>query len=449
MALSMIDELIAQRGARSIAFSMIAEIDRKVTAQVNEILAHPDFQAVEASWRGLRHLVSLVEDPTRVQVEVLPVQLDSLARATEEGETQLARSFLHRVIFSDRFDQAGALPFGLVMFDLPFRDRIDSESGFSPSLTLRHLASVCMASMAPMVSSVDISFLGLDSPNDFDRPARVRAALRAMEDGDERANWRRFREFEESRFVAMALPRVLLRMPRPSGTCEGSHGLGFSYGGQEWYRSDARCWGGGAIAVVALMMRRFERTGWFGIDREANGGLEVIPGACEAQVQERHASDTPPQTEVVPSDEQELLLAKAGFITVHPVPGEPNLTVHALPTLRAVTPGLSAAATADAVVSASLHHVLCACRVVHEVMPRIRSRIGGINGEAELKGLVEQLLGDNQSDDPENPKALRGFAVTVTRAEEEGRYNMRLDLVPWVPPESVEAGVRIDTVVQK
>jgi type VI secretion system protein ImpD len=447
--MSELEELVARRGVRAVALSMIAEIDRKVTAQVNEVLAHPAFQAVEASWRGLHHLVCLVEDPARVQVEVLSVQLDSLARATEEGETQLSRSFLHRVIFSDRFDQAGADPFSLVMFDLPFCDRIDPDSGFSPSLTLRHLAAVCMSSMAPMVASVDISFFGLDSANDFDRPGRVRAAMQAMEVGDERANWRRFRELEESRFVAMAMPRVLLRMPRPAGACEAAHGSGFSYGGQEWCRSDARCWGGGAIAVVAMMMRRFERTGWFGIDRAADGGVEAIPGACEAQVLELHASDAPPQTEVVVSDEQELQLAKAGFITVHPVLGQHTLTVHALPTLRAVTRGLSEAATADAAVSASLHHVLCACRVMHEVMPRIRSKIGGISGEAELKHLVEQMLQEQRSADPDYPRPLREFAVTVTSGDGDGRYNMRLELVPWVPPESVEAGVQIETIVHK
>ena len=64
--------LISDDALRSIQ-SIIAEIDKKLTQQVNEILHHPDFQQLEAAWRGLHFLVNNTETDEQLKIRVMNI----------------------------------------------------------------------------------------------------------------------------------------------------------------------------------------------------------------------------------------------------------------------------------------------------------------------------------------------------------------------------------------
>ena len=69
---------------KALVDAMIAEIDHKLTAQLDAILHHPELQKLESSWRGLKHLVDRTDFRENVRIEVLSVKKEELAADFED-----------------------------------------------------------------------------------------------------------------------------------------------------------------------------------------------------------------------------------------------------------------------------------------------------------------------------------------------------------------------------
>src|SRR5918997_3635979 len=53
--------------------AIIAQLDRKLTEQINLILHHPDFQKLEGAWRGLHYLVNNTETDEMLKIRFLNI----------------------------------------------------------------------------------------------------------------------------------------------------------------------------------------------------------------------------------------------------------------------------------------------------------------------------------------------------------------------------------------
>ena len=71
----------------------IAAIDRAIGEQIDAVLHHPEFQSLEASWRGLEYLIGRVEPKTNIKIRVLSVSWRDLVRDSGSGRRIRSRAF--------------------------------------------------------------------------------------------------------------------------------------------------------------------------------------------------------------------------------------------------------------------------------------------------------------------------------------------------------------------
>ena len=181
---------------------MIAEIDAKLSTQMDEILHHPDFQALESAWRGLQLLVDRTNFRENIKIEILSVSKQDLLDDFEDSP-EVMQSGLYKHIYTAEYGQFGGQPVGAII----------ANYFFDPSApdvkTLQYVASVASMSHAPFVAAAGPKFFGLESFTGL-------PDLKDLKDhfeGPQFAKWQSFRQSEDSRYVALTVPRFLLRTP--------------------------------------------------------------------------------------------------------------------------------------------------------------------------------------------------------------------------------------------
>ena len=97
--------------------AMIAEIDRKLSAQLDAILHAPELQKLESSWRGLKHLVDRTDFRENVRIEILSTRKDELASDFEDSP-EITKSGLYRLAYSAEYGTFGGQPYGLMVLSL-------------------------------------------------------------------------------------------------------------------------------------------------------------------------------------------------------------------------------------------------------------------------------------------------------------------------------------------
>jgi type VI secretion system protein ImpC len=182
--------------------SWIAEIDKKLSAQLNEVLHDPGLQALESTWRGLHYLVSNTETSTTLKIRVMNIKkqelFKDLARAVEFDQSSLFKK-----VYEEEYGQLGGQPFGMLVGDYEFgRNAEDID-------LLKMISGVAAASHAPFVSAASPKLFGFDSYTEMANPRDLAKIFDAVE----YAPWKSFRESEDSRYAALTLPRVLSRLP--------------------------------------------------------------------------------------------------------------------------------------------------------------------------------------------------------------------------------------------
>ena len=183
---------------------MMAKLDEKLTAQVNEIIHHPEYQKLESSWRGLAYTVNNTESDASLKVLVMNVgksELDRELRAYPGAKWD--QSPLFKKIYSAEFGQLGGQPFGALIGDFYF------DHSASDVRLLRDLGKIAASAMAPFISSAAPTLLGMDSWNELGNPRDLSTVF----DTPDYAGWNSLRDSENSRYLAITLPRVLSRSP--------------------------------------------------------------------------------------------------------------------------------------------------------------------------------------------------------------------------------------------
>lgn len=181
---------------------MIAEIDAKLSTQMDEILHHPDFQALESAWRGLQLLVDRTNFRENIKIEILSVSKQDLLDDFEDSP-EVMQSGLYKHIYTAEYGQFGGQPVGAIIANYYM-------SPSSPDVKLmQYVSSVACMAHAPFVAAAGPKFFGLESFTGL-------PDLKDLKDhfeGPQFAKWQSFRQSEDSRYVALTVPRFLLRTP--------------------------------------------------------------------------------------------------------------------------------------------------------------------------------------------------------------------------------------------
>ena len=405
---------------------MIAEIDAKLSTQMDEILHHPDFQALESAWRGLQLLVDRTNFRENIKIEILSVSKQDLLDDFEDSP-EVMQSGLYKHIYTAEYGQFGGQPVGAIVANYFFDPS-------SPDIkTLQHVASVACMAHAPFIAAAGPKFFGLESftglPNLKD--------LKDHFEGPQFAKWQSFREREDARYVGLTLPRFLLRNPYDP---EENPVKTFVYKESVSASHEHYLWGNTAYTFASKLTDSFAKFRWCPniIGPQSGGAVEDLPlhhfesmGEIETKI----------PTEVLVSDRREYELAEEGFIALTMRKGSDNAAFFsANSTQKPKFFGISEegkTAELNYKLGTQLPYLFIVNRLAHYLKVLQREQIGAwkerTDLELELNKWIRQFVADqeNPSSEVRSRRPLRAAQVIVSDVEgEPGWYRVSLNVRP-------------------
>ncbi len=350
----------------------IAEIDRLISAQLNEVMHHEDFQKLEGSWRGLHHLVKNSLTGTTLKIRVMSASKKDLLKDFERA-LEFDQSALFKKIYEDEFGTFGGAPFGTIVGDYEFSNHPQDLA------LLEKLSQVAAAAHAPFISAASSELFGWET---FSEMNEVRDVAKIF-DRTEYAKWRSFRESEDSRYVGLTLPHVLGREPYGAAT-KPTESFNFE---EDVDGKDHKkyLWSNAAYAFATRLTEAFSMHGWCVAIRGVEGGglVDGLPTHTFATDEGEIALKCP--TEVAITDRREKEFSDNGFIPL----------VHCKDTDYAAFFGAQSAnkakkydtdeANANARLSTQLQYLFATSRFAHYLKSMMRDKIGSFmsRGDAE------------------------------------------------------------------
>src|ERR1035441_8151994 len=190
------------RDAEATIGARIAEIDRMVSLQLNEVLHHPSFQKLEATWRGIKHLLDESETNDMLKIKLMNVSKKDLLRDLQRAP-EFDQSAFFKKVYEEEFGVFGGAPFAALVGDYEF-----GRGGEDVEL-LEKVSQVTSAAHAPFLSAAAPEMMNL---TDYSQLTGIRDMSKVF-DSTEYAKWKSFRASEDSAYVALTLPHVLMREP--------------------------------------------------------------------------------------------------------------------------------------------------------------------------------------------------------------------------------------------
>lgn len=405
----------------------VARIDRLVTKQLNAILHHPAFQRLEASWRGLYFLHQKAQAQGNVRLRVLHCHFKELARDVQNA-LEFDQSEAFKKVYGP-FDTPGDDPFGLIVGDYEFNNHPDHIE------VLDSMAAVAAAAFAPFIASASPALLDLKSFADLERPLNLPATFAQLQ----YVKWRALREKEDSRFVGLTLPRVLMRAPYE----DGSHRTDRFRFHEDTTAPDRSgyLWGSAAYPYAAVLIRTFLEAGWLADTRGVRKG-EDVGGLVTGLPALSWSSDRPgvaPRcpTDAVITDVLDRTLGELGFLPLCWCQDTHLAAFHGCQSLANPKAYDRAEATSNARLSAMLPYVLCAARFAHYLKVMMRDKTGGVDTPERIEDYLMRWLQDyTNTSDAASPELKARYPLRDSRVEvkevpgKPGKYFTHIFLQP-------------------
>lgn len=437
------DEIVGQYAR------LIAAIDAAVSRQVDAIIHAPVFQALEAAWRGVALLATVVARTRLVRLRVLDVSWAELCRDIEHA-VEFDQSALFRLVYSDEIGMPGGLPFGLLVGDYQVCHRPGAGRATDDVAGLRGLAAIAAAAFCPIVLGASAALLGLE------RFSALGAGLDVTDayEGEAYLRWRAMRQQEDARFLGLALPRVLLRQVwrrddrrRPDG---------FRYAEDIGADGGGLLWGNAAFVFAVAVIRRFDQSGWFADlrgapqDREAGGLVrELAPFVFDT---DRHDIAAQAPLEVRVSGGQEQALSELGLLPVTAAPYTVSLLFNTNASLHSPPNYDRAEANWNARISSMLQYMLCVSRFAHYLLMMMRDRVGSYASASDVQRqlntwIAAYCLGsDGATDEMRARFPLRDAGIEVSDiAGRPGALGCTIRLQPHFQLDSIATSFRLVT----
>ena len=427
------------RDTEGMVRARVAAIDNLVSIQLNEILHNQSFQKLEASWRGLHYLVCHTNSSYTLKIRVLNVSkkdlLKDLQRAPEFDSTGLFRK-----VYDEEFGVLGGQPFAALVGDYEFGREIEDIE------MLEKISNIAAAASAPFIAAAAPSMFGLDSFRELDQPRN----LSKIFDNDYYVRWKSFRQSQDSQYVGLVLPRILLRMPYGRG-CEPVES--FDYEEKVDGRDSTKyLWGNAAYAFAAAITGAFDSFGWCAAIRGVEGGglVSGLPSHSFTTDDGDVAVKCP--TEIPISDRREFELADLGFIPLVYYRGMNCAVFFGAPSCQKPRVYVRDDANMNARFAARLEYTLALSRFTHYLKAIMRDKIGRFRSREECEKylnlwIAEYVRPDGGKGDDLDPKfPLRSAQIEVM--ELPGRisvYRATLLLRPYFQLEEPTVPLRLTT----
>jgi type VI secretion system protein ImpC len=357
----------------------VAQIDKLISAQLNEILHHPQFQKLEASWRGLKYLLDQSETNEMLKIKILNVTKRELLRDLQLA-SEFDQSAFFKKVYEEEFGVFGGAPFGALIGDYEFgRGPEDME-------LVEKVAQVAAAAHAPFLSAGSSDLLNLES---FATIGGVRDIGKVF-DSTEYAKWKSFRQSDDSRYIGLAMPHVLMRLPYGRDTKQVE---AFNYEeAVDGTDHDKYLWGNAAYALGARLTNAFSKYGWCAAIRGVEGGglVEGLPAHTFRTDDGDIALKCP--TEVAITDRREKELADQGLIPLVHCKNTDYAAFFSVQSCNKPKKYDKEAANANARLSAQLPYILAMSRFAHYLKAMMRDKIGSFMSRYDCERFLNQWI---------------------------------------------------------
>ncbi|MEL6586152.1 MAG: type VI secretion system contractile sheath large subunit [Pseudomonadota bacterium] len=421
--------------------AILAKLDSKLSDQLNAIMHHEEFQKLESSWRGLAYTVNNSETDATLRVKVMNIskqELSAMFRAYPGARWD--QSPLHQKIYEAEFGTLGGKPFGALVGDYYF------SMGSADVNLLRDVSKVAAAAHAPFISAAAPELLGMDSWNEIGTPPD----LSEIFETPDYAKWNTLRESENSRYLALTMPRVLAREPYGQDSASQVEEFNFEeetdgHDGQKY------SWMNAAHAMAVNINRAHKEHGWTVQIRGVQAGGEVMNLPTHTFDTGEGDTDLKCPTEVSITDRREGELSAAGLIgLVHRKHTDKAAFIGAQ-TLYKPKKFVDEKATAADNMSARLPYIFAVSRFSHYLKCMVRDKIGQspsrLQLENDLQGWINKYVSGNPDTASEQEKAkkpLAGASVEVIEDEENpGYYVGKFFLKPHFQLEGMDIGMSL------
>ncbi len=420
--------------------AIVAEIDAKLTEQINMIMHSERFQQVESAWRGLHYLVSNTETDEMLKIRVMNISKKELSKTLKKYKgAAWDQSPLFKRLYEQEYGQLGGEPYGCLVGDYHF-DHTPGDVEL-----MGQMAQIAAAAHAPFLAGAAPALMGMDSWQELANP-RDLAKIFAAPDY---AAWRSLRDSDDARYLGLAMPRFLARLPYGAKTNpveEFDFEEETSGGDHSKYT-----WANSAYAMAVNVNRSFKQYGWCSSIRgvESGGAVEGLP--VHTFPSDDGGVDAKCPTEIAISDRREAELANSGLM---PLIHRKNTDVAAFigaQSLQKPTEYQDPDATANARLAARLPYLFASCRFAHYLKCMVRDKVGSFNERADLERFlsdwIQQYVIANPatvSDDVKARKPLSAAEVTVAEVEgDPGYYAAKFYLRPHYQLEGVSVSLSL------
>jgi type VI secretion system protein ImpC len=429
--------MVIGRDTESMVKARIAQLDALISAQLNEVMHAPEFQKLEATWRGLQYLVNQSETGTMLKIKTFNVSKKDLLKDLERA-AEFDQSAMFKKIYEEEYGVFGGSPFGMLVGDYEL-------SNHPQDVTLAEkMSNIAAAAHAPFVTAASPKLFNLESFTQLGEPRD----LSKIFDSVEYAKWKSFRESEDSRYLGLALPHILMRLPYGQETVPVES---FNFEEDTTGRDHSKyLWGNAAYAMAARVTDAFAKYGWCTAIRGVEGGglVEGLPTHTFHTDAGDVALKCP--TEIAITDRREKELADSGFLPLVHCKGRDYAAFFSTQSTNKPKKYDQDFANANARLSSQLQYIFAISRFAHYLKAMMRDKVGSFmsrkNCEDFLNTWITQyvLLDDNAGQAAKAQFPLREARIEVEEVPgKPGVYRAISYLRPHFQLDEIDVSLRL------
>jgi len=414
--------------------ALIAEIDKKMSDQINVIMHNERFQQLESAWRGLDHLVSNTETSEMLKIRVMNISKKELGKTLKKYKgAAWDQSPVFKKLYEQEYGQLGGEPYGCLVGDYHF-DHTPGDVEL-----LGNIAQVAAAAHAPFITGAGSTLMGMDSWQELANPRDLEKIFSAPD----YAAWRSLRDSDDAKYLGLAMPRFLARVPYGARTNPVEE---FEFEEETGAGDHSKyTWANSAYAMAVNINRSFATYGWCTSIRGVESGGSVEGLAVHTFPSDDGGVDMKCPTEIAISDRREAELANCGLM---PLVHRKNTDVAAFigaQSLQKPTEYTDPDASANARLAARLPYLFATCRFAHYLKCMVRDKVGSFKEredmERYLSDWIKNYVLGNPSTAGEKQKAEKPLAGAEVKVEEvegnPGYYSAKFHLRPHYQLEGV------------
>ncbi len=336
-----------------------------------------------------------------LKIRVMNISKKELHKTLKKFKgTAWDQSPLFKKIYEEEYGQFGGEPYGCLVGDYHFdHSPPDVE-------LLGEMAKIAAAAHAPFIAGAAPTLMQMDSWQELANPRDLTKIFQTPE----YAAWRSLRESEDARYIGLAMPRFLARLPYGAKT-DPVEEFDFEED-TEGADHDKYTWANSAYAMAVNINRSFKMYGWCSRIRgvESGGAVEGLP--THTFPTDDGGVDMKCPTEIAISDRREAELAKNGFMPLIHRKNSDFAAFIGAQSLQKPAEYDDPDATANANLAARLPYLFATCRFAHYLKCIVRDKIGSFKERADMERWLQQL------DPATTSTATRPIRAKTTKAQQ-------------------------------